>query len=931
MKVDMNKLMGTDMEEMRPSPHRGITKSIVMRVGCGALCLMLAGSIMIEQSVLNKDDVSADELYDESLANPSFTVQHFADVAKIDIQSGEGDVTVLTNDDGQYYTELDDNGMFNTITERVELYDEYQTNWEDINSITGASFLNDAEGFSLSEVWFGQDKESKNQSDFLVLRIPMTDGKADLSKVVLTNNPEHPGLSTTTGGYYIPDSDGNYIVCIQDSDVVRLVFKSEESWASGNVDVFDYDVSDGGYYLEDDYFHKNDIHETSGQANETGTIYVDAVENGIHSEKNYSGRGAKLAFGGADIGTELSDEFLDDGLNTLNIWNYGQQEQTSGTGVAKGLVSGVDLDGDIKWSMGVSAPRLFSNVPAEGKTDYQGKYSLVFKKNGFGRMLSAVESEYGTAAENLEMMSDKGGVITNSFWITDVAPSYGTDGHDPIWGDGSENIVYYRTKDRAPEPFMASLDGQNHNSFFGMSYTEDFVLQPGYTGPLDFFGYSDDDMWVFAGQVDDNGNVLTDTVIQAADLGGVHDGAGYYCNLWDVIDQVSYGEDAQKWRLFVFWLERDGKTASCFLNFTLSENVDNITDRDTGSVVIEAGKSGVDESVNRTFLFDDGTYDRYTGIYDDEKKVTIVSGTEFTIPDGSFIEITGLNKDSEFKISETNAAHVWSSTGDNYEETNVRNGTVGTDEWLTFISAADAGRIAITVDADNTPEGEYGMKLVIDGAESTEISAMDGSGNPIGSQFTDKNGVLNFTLAAGETLMLYNLPDGAEFTLTPDEVPGFRISEILLNNANASGMAVTGRCPAYVAYRYKENTKQPVQVLLEQSVDDDWDTSDIMLGSGALVSYRISVTNPNDTAIDISVEDKIPDGISVMQDSLSDGGSVNGNVLKWNQKLDADSTAELLFTCQVMGEETQEICNSVQVVMNEEEPVDSNTVIVIIP
>lgn len=932
MKVDMNKLMGMDMEETRPSPRRGVTKSIVMRVGCGALCLMLAGGIMIRQSVSNKDDVSADELYDESLANPSFTVQHFADITKVNIQSGEGDVKVLTNDDGQYSAKLNNDGMFHTVTERMELYDEYQAYWKNINSLAGASFLNGSESFSMMEVWFGQNKDSENQSDFLVLRVPVTDGKADLSKVVLTNNPEHPGLSTATGGYYIPDDDGNYTVCVQDGDVIRLVFKAEDSWASGNANIFDYDVSDGGYYLEDDYFHKNDIHETSGQANETGMIYVDAVENGIHSENNYYGRGAKLAFGGADIGTELSDESLDDGLNTLNIWNYGQQEQTSGTGVTKGLASGVDLDGDIKWSTNVSAPGLFSSVSAEGKTCYtDNEYSLVFNKNGFGKTLSAVESEYGTAAEDLEMLSDNNGVLTNSFWITDMAPSYGTDGHDPIWGDGSEKIAYYRTKDRAPELFAASLDGQNHNSFFGMSYIEDFTLEPGYTGPLDFFGYSDDDLWVFAGQVDNDGKIITDTVVQAVDLGGVHDEAAYYCNLWDVLNKVSYKEDAQKWRLFVFWLERDGKSASCFLNFTLPEEAGKTVNRDTGSVIIEAGRSGADEGVNRTFLFDNGTHDRYMGVYNDEKKITVMSGTEFTIPDGSFLEITGLAKGSEFNISETNAARVWSSMGDNYEETNVCKGTVGTDGWVTFISAEDAGRIAITVDADNAPEGGYQMKLAIDGAKSAEISAMDGSGNPVGSKFTDKNGILDLTLAAGETLMLYNLPEGAEFTLTPEAVPGFRIAEILLNNANAAGTAVTGRCPAYVAYRYKENAKQPVQVLLEQSVDDDWGTSDIMLGSGALISYKITVTNLNDTAVDISVEDMIPDGLSVMQDSLPEDGSVNGNILKWSHKLDAGSKAELSFTCQVSGEEIHEMSNSVHVVMNDEEPVDSNTVTVTVP
>lgn len=911
-----------------PNPYTGLVKKATYVTA--AMILACAG--MLYWSASNSDNVLADVPYDESQVNPVFVVQHIGDITRADIQSGSGDVKVLTMDNDKWHIPLNEDGTVSRITEQVELYEPYDTSWIETRSIEQASFLNDmdgvaADGYVLNEVWFGQDRDSQERSDFTVLTVPRTDGAADLSKITLTNNPEHPGLSKINDGSYIQNGDGNYVVCIHDGDVMRLMFELADTVEYNDVDMFDYDVSDGGYYLSDDYFHMGDKKNTSGQADEKATIHMNAVESGIHSPGNYHVPGVKLAFGGSGIGTDMADEFIENELDTLNIWNYGQQEKTNRTGVTKGIASGVDIYGNIEWTKGISAPNLFGNGTVTGRTDYvTDEYYLTFGRNGFSRTMQAVGSKYGTTIDGLDRISDN-----NSFWVLDTAPSYGTDGHDIIWGSGSELTEYYRSGDRSSLPFNTSEDGKDHNSFFGMSYTQDFTLSPGYTGPMEFFGYSDDDLWVFAGRVDDSGQVLPDTVVQVCDLGGIHDKAAYYCDLWDMMDKVPYGGDEQNWKLFVFWLEREGLSADCYLNFTLPDAADaDITN--TGSVVVEAGCYGAGEGDERTFIFDDGSYDRYKGVYDDGTIVTITSGKEFKIPGNSLVNISGPDNGTAFNVSETGRENVWVSTGDGYEMSGIISGTVGVENWVTFASAVNNGTLSIAADASGTPDSGYEMILTLDNMDDMEVSAMDGYNNPIGSRLTDKDGQLDIALAAGETITIYDIPEGTKFKLEPKDAAGYHLSKILADGeVTLTDTTIEGTFPAYIVYQYEENALQAPKITIEQSVSGDWGTEDILLNTGALLSYKITVENPNDVPLSMTVEDPLPEGMEIVKAFLLNDGELNGNVMTWDITLDGKSVTEMSFTCEVTKEGPYDINNSAWVIIDGEAVSSSTSITAKIP
>lgn len=886
MKVDKEKLIELTY------PGRKKRKNYARLAGKAAVfavCLALLGTGMVMQSMNDGESVSADALYDMRSADPAFTVQQLGWVESLSLSDegdvSGGDITVLGNG-GTRYAALDEYGVPRTEVSLQELYADYKTDWLSANTLKGMSLAGD--GWSLKEAWFGRNAGSMNQSDFLVLDL----GNADIGKTVLTNNPEHPGLSRAEGGFYVPDGDGGTVICLHDGDVVRLIFEPAESTYQAVVDMFDFDVTDDGWYASDDCFHPG---EQKASSDASGTVYVDAMESGINQPGNYGGTGARLAFGADNIGTDLAYESLSGELDNLNVWNYDQRTETADTGVTRGLVSGVVADGGLEWAPGVSAPDLFGKTAPAGRTDYvNGEYGFSFAKSGNTRTLVTE----GTG-----------------FWLLDGSKSAGTDGHDVLFGT---DVWCYRSGDRAPMAFPGTGDGLAHDAFFGFRYTEDFQLSPGYTGPLGFFGYSDDDLWAFAVRLDGDGNVLPDTCVQAADLGGVHDPAGWYCNLWDKIEKVPYGGALQAWRLYVYWLDRDGLRSECRMRFDLP-GISGGEARQTGRVVLEAADYASARGLDRTFVFDDGTHDRYVGILSDGTGMTILPGEEFTVPDGMSVEISGIPAGREYTLKETGAGHVWVSAGGAYEESGSVSCTAGIESKVSFLSSENAGALYVSVTADgDTPAGYFPVDVILDGMDGKEIPVMDGNGSPLGVR-TVENGRIRLDIPADGSVVLYGLPDGTGFTVIPGKAPGRHPA-----SGETFGSLIDGK--AHAEIQYLEDELSGPDVGIQQSVTGDWGTADILLGTGSLLSYRITATNPNDVPMDVILEDTVPDGLEILSMFLPEGSTREGNTIRWEVTLNGNGSAELSFTCQVTAAGPAEFTNTAWAVTSDGAEYSSRTV-----
>ena len=531
----------------------------------------------------------------ESKADPTFTVQVYGEAAVPEFMEEDGEIPVLFADGETRYVKPREDGTLPYETGMVRLYADDTTSFAQGHTEEELSPLAGVEGYELLAIQVGTDPEG----EFVSYR----------GDSVLTNNPE-----AGEGYAYIPEGG-----------IVRFVYTGTEgTYTYADADVFDLDVTDGGYYRR---VNEKAIHETSGQAEEEGAIYVKTMEEGIHTPENYEGEGMRLSFGGEGIPTGY----------------FGEEINASGE-VKTGMVSGLDGEGNLLFSEGTAFLPLFTEEELTGKTWYgDGAYSFAYEKRGVSETLYAVESEWGTAAEGLTS-------VDAGFWIGDVRPSFGTDGHDIAWGNGSEDTRYL-TEDGS-EALPATRYREIHNLFFGYRQERTFTLTPGYVGPLSLFACADDDLWVFLTPEGGEASLVLD-------LGGMHGAQGAYVDLWDVLSPIPYGEEGETYTLTVLGLERDGVDALLYLETNLPDG--ELPEGERRDVSVSAQESG-------SFVFDNGTRNLYWAEYPDGTGFDLVSGEPFPLEAGQEIVIRGITGGT---LTREGEGETWHGADGSYEKGNA--------------------------------------------------------------------------------------------------------------------------------------------------------------------------------------------------------------------------------------------------------------------
>lgn len=464
------------------------------------------------------------QIVTRSSLNPKFTVQYYANLTTL-VRNNDGYLRILDtsgNGDGtggnlptnggslpQTGLYVEDDGSLESTTTLMQLYKEKSFNYFDAPSLPYVNIFRENGNYTAKEVWVlkdGKQASSTNPDDWEIYR-PI--GQA--TELHFTNNPDK--------------KDDPNTIYIEDGMVIRLVADQTESNYNNAATFYDYDITNDG---------RNTWDGTNGA-------------HGINSNSNYQGTGAKLAFGNANTGTGLDTQSWNG--NTLNKYNNASIE-----GCTFGLVKGLDDQGHIVYADGISAPKLFDDGSAIGKREITN-YSLDFNRAGDTYTLSAVS---GAGLDNLENFTKldryvngemfwKNRVIyTNNFW-----PMDGNQGTDGLTGEyyNRGDFVGYGGNDMYPP----SDDSKAHNNLFGMVYSVDFKLTEDYVGPLEYYFFGDDDMWVFL-----DGRLI-------CDIGGVHSSVGMYVNLWDYIKQGDAGEHTLKF----YYTERGLSGSTCYMQFTL--------------------------------------------------------------------------------------------------------------------------------------------------------------------------------------------------------------------------------------------------------------------------------------------------------------------------------------------------------------------------
>ncbi len=606
-------------------------------------------------------------------------------------------------------------GKLKTKTELTEVYAERNFEYLKAPTINYINAVIESPSYELKEVWVleaGKDPESTERNDWKTYSYN--------KNLHFTNRALSDGIE-----------DGETYVHIADNATIRLVYNTTTMDRDFEAAFYDYDIGDGEIYSTLEQAKSGKGGKPTSTQGTTETWYMRTGQQGINNPENYTDSGTKFAFGNTNTGSGLPYEQWNG--NLLNKNNSTQKSQPVVTGSYKGCTFGLAaslVNGEIQYADGIIVPNLFNEGNAIGKTAYDNnEYSLRFKRVGDTHTLTTV-NDAGTS--NLDSFNHPkpndstvhNHIWTNNFWPMDLAASFGTDGHDMKFGD------YDRTKgekykfagqagigaEGAPATgnLPPSDDGKDHNSFFGMHYKVEFDLVADYTGPLEYYFFGDDDMWVFLGDGDGNGELV-------CDIGGVHSSVGEYLNLWDYIDKEDekihrheekcYNEknevicgyvDQKSFTLNFFYTERGESGSTCWMQFTLpsvSSITPETTKDDYGHLEVRKdvkvklndkeyepeelfeGKEQLEYFGQKDFTFkislkgpsgsslkDDYAYIKYdkngkpissgaggSGILQWE---TIANGETFTLKDGEHISIRYLPVGTKYTITEEDGTEI---------------------------------------------------------------------------------------------------------------------------------------------------------------------------------------------------------------------------------------------------------------------------------
>ena len=592
--------------------------------------------------------------------NPSFTVQYYGNIVRY-ATSGSDALKVIdtsgkalptnggsmatrslrlegtgqkTNQNAGDATEL---YRVATTTELTKLYTEQVFQYESSPGLAYFNKLKDNESYTLKEIWVlkpGKDAASTNRDDWEI----------------------HTYAEDTAFTNEAGQAVGNTIL-ICDGAVIRLVSNTSNGNYHNGTTFYDYNISSG---------QNADGRWCTGI---TGINIESNYGTSRNGQRNWRSGADIFAFGNANCGTGMSG-YLFDG-STLNKYS----SKNSGYGGATfGLASGLNSDGTICYSDWIVAPKIFNDGDANGKQTYANS-SLTFERVGDTYTLSAATLKNSNGQSNtlsgLQYFFNPSPcsgkththIFTNNFWPMD--PAAGRT--DALWGQhgnpgsfqGFVENNNYGWSDLAAN-FPGSDDGRAHNWFFGMNFAISFNLTADYEGPLEYYFFGDDDLWVFL-----DGQLV-------CDIGGVHSSIGEFVNLRDYLPVGSSGQHT----LSFFYTERGASGSTCWMSFTLPSVSSATTAQDTGSLQIKksvADTSGADFSgeeykgeeykfkvelltgengsaLNQTF-----SYSRSDGTYG-----SIKSGGTIVLHQNDIVTISGIPAGTYYRVTElsTQGYHV---------------------------------------------------------------------------------------------------------------------------------------------------------------------------------------------------------------------------------------------------------------------------------
>ena len=583
-------------------------------------------------------------------ANPDFTVQYYAEIPRF---ATDGDKTLkvidttgknLPKNGGNIVTKdlslerigrntNQNNGNATplyrvaTTLELTKMYSQETFQYATAPDLNYFNKLKENSNYNLKEIWVlkaGKGAESLEREDWDIYEYQ--DG------MTFTNLASQVNENT---------------ILINDGAVLRLVSGCSKSKYHNGTTFYDYNIASG---------KSGDVWQTKYAGINDSSNY------GQSSNRNreWNTTNDVFAFGNANCGTGMEGVLFAGGaLNATNKLN----KPTGANGATFGLVK--KLNGEtIEYNDWLVVPKLFNEIgSANGKQTYAGS-SLMFERVGDTYTLSSatLKNSNGTSSTINDLQyffnpSPTNGVIwdgvngkdfqskifTNNFWPMDKAAGK----TDDLWG------AYGNPGKFQSGTFPEGDDGRAHNWFFGMNFALSFSLTEDYVGPLEYYFFGDDDLWVF----------LDGTLV--CDIGGVHSSIGEYVNLRDYLP-VGAKESTGRHTLSFFYTERGASGSTCYMSFTLPSVSSATTGRDMGQLKIgktlsasQDALSDVEYEFKVTLTASengpelDGRYS-YTRMDSSGKSTygTVASGETIKLRHGETALIDGLPAGTYYKVEE---------------------------------------------------------------------------------------------------------------------------------------------------------------------------------------------------------------------------------------------------------------------------------------
>ncbi len=637
----------------------------------------------------------------------------------------------------------------------------YSQDMDDLDghpSLTEVDKLKDNEDYTLTDiyVWSGTGTPSAvtNKSD-LTIASGWTDitYSSDNEYVFSTDHESGTTEQNAETGKTV-----EYInVGSSDNTVVLLAYEPGKGSTDITAQLFDYNITDG--YLYSSNTDTSQTTQSDGDAITSDTKYVNTAGVGINSSSNYnnSSSNRNFSFGNDNTGTTLGS--LTWSLNLSSNFASRLNNSTTSTtvtggygGAAFGLVTSGSL---LNYANGLNyINNLFNTTSMTGKT-YFGPATLTYSRTGDTYEISSIS---GTSTDNSVKSTDhsnagqisetnlnvlqytglqytsKKPLYSNEFWPLD---NIRYTGMDPVFGSADDDTTSTANGGRLKYQVSNASDGGNfpvsdtrkdHNSFFGMTFSLNFTLTDDYCGPLEYYFFGDDDMWVYLSGPGISGEELV------LDIGGVHSSIGEHVNLWNYIKNTSTDEtgaattaledgtsQAGEYTLTCYYTERGDSGSTFYMWWSLPSVSDATVVDDYGNLRVEKLVEGEAASTNQEFTFtlnmtnenatlaETYTYNLHNADGSISKSGQTISSTNgtFTMKAGQYIIINNLPKDTKCEVTET-AANGYSTTY------TVTSGDENDDNNPTAVNGTNASGTVpdmstVTITFTNTAEGELPM------------------------------------------------------------------------------------------------------------------------------------------------------------------------------------------------------------------------------